>query len=607
VGIDEKKEAEIMMHARGTVYDTVVERKEVAKESERRMHRSEINDEQSCAEEESAEILKNLMMHPNCVEEDEGERYRRRVRTWGKPKTQHAPADSELPLHQKAVGLLNWEQADAVVKAYAHRDWDMWQDLTRPFRDDSFWNDYEVETSTDDEEGGMNIEDATQLVAGKLLKEVQEDEIKQFAKSFTIIEEAKQRRRWIVWPAEFNQRSRRWRKERGGSVSFPSMETLKARVERQFARCLDFAAFFHQFAMSPKCALFFGIKIGDRFFVPTTVPTGAVQPPLFAQILMGAICAAVQSGNDSIDVDGFIDNIRIAGETKKAVDAATGVLKHLLNRIGITLNAEEDESPEYVFLGMKFSHTRKEVSLGPKTILKLEEMSKNLWLRTSRADCLAFFGVCVWASMVLAIPRVNKYYIYKFIRRRSAGRLDADVRIWPSILQSWDTWISQLRRNVPTRPAVDTGLFFTVVTDSSTSGYGGICYNGTGTAPEKIVGARWNLEDAAHFKERTVHQFKEVSGFWQVEDERHINMKELATVRNVLERLQVSNCTIDVVMDNTSALGMLRKMDSAKYEYNRELARLQEVLARKGISIRGLSYVNTAFNTADGLSRLQRQ
>jgi hypothetical protein len=104
-----------------------------------------------------------------------------------------------------------------------------------------------------------------------------------------------------------------------------------------------------------------------------------------------------------------------------------------------------------------------------------------------------------------------------------------------------------------------------------------------------------------------LEQLFEVSGFWRVEDDRHINMKELATVRNVLERLQVSNCTIDVVMDNTSALGMLRKMDSAKYEYNRELARLQEVLARKGIRIRGLSYVNTAFNTADGLSRLQRQ
>jgi hypothetical protein len=552
--------------------------------------------------------MAEIMMHARgTTEHEEKMLFARRVGRLGRKRTTKAAIDSPLPIHRKSVKTLSWEQADITVKRFDPSNFLIWKDLTRPFRDPTFWVGYECDPSKRMCELQRN--DISDLVKDGLLQQVPTASVKQYATSFSVLEEAKARRRWILWPSDFNMRARRWRSlsKFEGKIKFPSTAQLKEQVKHAEATCWDYSAFFHQFQMHPECAIYFALLTEFGTFIPTTVPTGAMNPPLFAQILMAAICNEIMSTCTDLSVLGFIDNIRIAGATRTRVNEGSEVMKEILSRLGITLNADFDISPEYTFLGMRFNHHKREISVGAKTVSKLTAMRNSLHGKdpTTRSDILAMFGTCVWASTVLAIPRAEMYYIYKFVRRRTAGWMEEVTPIWPSIIPIWLRWLERLIQNTPVHWSdhLDERMF-TLVTDSSSSGWGGCCFKGTGEEPERIVGARWEESDITNFAQRTKTRIGEAFGAWGVADKHHINYKELCSVRRSIQNLQISNCCMDAWVDSTSTQGMLRKMDSPVYLYNRELLRLDALLRSKGIFLRSVGYVNTKYNPADGLSRL---
>jgi hypothetical protein len=550
------------------------------------------------------EVFDILMTPPIWSENEEWARYKNRVKFGGR-ETQRAAADSALPLHRKSVGLLDWNEADRIIAAYTPEQTRLWNELTRPFRDPSFWDEYVTDEKDVGAEESLQEEDVAALMGDGLLREVGHDEPRQFARTFTVVETTKNRRRWILWPAQFNKRSRKWKSARGVRVDFPSMELLRSALGESHARCFDFAAFFHQFAIHPLCALYFCVRIGGRCFAPTTIPTGAMQPPLFAQLLMNAICAALTTAD--IKAKGFIDNIRITARSIANIDTATGVMHHLLAKLKITVNEGCDESPRYTFLGVAYDHDKKTVSVAEKTITKLRLAAPTVNKGyVTRGAILSLFGMSVWASTVLCIPRAHLYYVYKFMRRKSSGHLDDQLKIWPSIVHTWTVWIENLLLNSPSvwRDLSTEKNVYTIVTDSSMSGWGAQCYDSIGSVPERFVGARWDDACKEDFERRTASHNQSAHGPWGRMDERHINMKELCTVRKAIEHLQINDCAIDLYMDSTSALGVMRRMDSPRYLYNREIVRLLHALSSKRIVVRTTTYVNTLFNTADGISRI---
>jgi hypothetical protein len=186
------------------------------------------------------------------------------------------------------------------------------------------------------------------------------------------------------------------------------MEELKSALGDEFAKCFDFMAFFHQFPIEPTCGVYFAIRIGDRFYAPTTIPTGAMQPPLFAQLLMNAICVAL--ANSGCKAGGFIDNIRLTSNSMEKLDSTTGVMMHLLRRLKITLNEGCETSPRYTYLGVTYDHERSTVSVSDKTIEKLRLAAPtSRQVSATRSAILSLFGRCVWASTVLGVPRAAMY------------------------------------------------------------------------------------------------------------------------------------------------------------------------------------------------------
>ena len=144
----------------------------------------------------------------------------------------------------------------------------------------------------------------------------------------------KKRRRWILHPSDFNESSAELPK-----VEFPTLEELVGKIHKQYGACIDFAAYFQQFKMNSDAAEYFTIMKDGRTYKPTTVPTGARQPPLFGQLLATAICAAVKARVDEIEVDAWIDNVRVVGTYGKVQEALDAIFD-ICAKVGVTINEE---------------------------------------------------------------------------------------------------------------------------------------------------------------------------------------------------------------------------------------------------------------------------
>jgi hypothetical protein len=149
---------------------------------------------------------------------------------------------------------------------------------------------------------------------------------------------------------------------------------------------MDFAWFFGQFPMPQEVASYFALKKRvANWWIPSTIPTGARQPPIFCQLLCRAIsretlCRAKRAGVDillSVESDEFVDNIRFVGNTCAQLNRVKEYFFEVTRDLGATVNelpSEVSPREEYTFLGIEFSHGEKCVSLSEKTRDKLLQM-----------------------------------------------------------------------------------------------------------------------------------------------------------------------------------------------------------------------------------------
>jgi hypothetical protein len=178
---------------------------------------------------------------------------------------------------------------------------------------------------------------------------------------FSVLEKENTRRRVIGWPRRWNKVERRIYDDiaaRHGRVLFASATTVRDRVVFPFARSLDIKKYFQCFFMPRAVAAFFAFPVADAFLVPATVPTGAVGPPLFSQVLaVSAALAAVRLSGSSQSVvsDVMIDNIRLCASDHDALLRTWFTLLDTLGRLGITVG-DTVTHDDYAFLGMRFFH-----------------------------------------------------------------------------------------------------------------------------------------------------------------------------------------------------------------------------------------------------------
>jgi hypothetical protein len=294
-----------------------------------------------------------------------------------------------------------------------------------------------------------------------------------------------------------------------------------------FFAIADFVKFFQQFAIDAAVRHFYSFTLDGELLCLTTVPTGGVGPPLLAEALTRAICAAAvrllgHQDINSVIYDTMIDNVRFVADSAELIVRVWHNFVDICARVGVTMGEVTPPSctngqTEYVFLGLSFRQLCG-VTAGPKLGDKLAQA---LLLLSSAGECaildwLAVFGVCSFVSYALHVPTKRFYFVIKFIRRiaRCHYRLEAThARVWLSIVELWKEWISTLLVHsfFPTgTPSTATNIV--AYSDASGSGWGGaILIRG-----RKIIGGdTWSQRAASH----------------------DINVKETMAARNTLRKI----------------------------------------------------------------------
>jgi hypothetical protein len=372
-----------------------------------------------------------------CRGHHQGRRHLPGTGSWPRRVTVLVDATSEhadLPLHVKEVPPLSWAIADHLVSKHLGKTpWaQLWSKLVLPLRD-AFTTAAMHGNNVEMVECRLAMQDIEVLVSKGYLVEIALDQVKSCCQSFTVLELAKGRRRWILHPAIFNYISEADPaicQEKAGLFPLPTKIIDRVRTHT-VAACFDFAWFFGQFSMPTEVAQFFCLRKGRRAWAPTTVPTGARQPPLAAQILCKALVAEVRSRTSVLfDSDEFIDNIRFVANSLEDLDTVSKVFVEVCKESAITINHEVLRGQDYTFLGMKFNHSLHTVELGDKTRTKLQQLTTS-WATMSWEACQSLFGVLVFASSVLGLHRARFYYIYKFMRKRSRWP-HVEAHVWKS-------------------------------------------------------------------------------------------------------------------------------------------------------------------------------
>ena len=413
----------------------------------------------------------------------------------------------------------------------------------------------------------LSPDDILALLRCQYIEECKEDDVQGTIITFTVNEVAKQRRRWIVWPREQND------KVPYSTVQLPSASaTISEALKFDRCICIDLKACYNQFSIHPSIRSHFCFSVGASWFRLCTIPTGGRQPPAIAEIALRAL-----SQSSSSVVSTFIDNARFGGNDDATVNAAADSFYARVAFVNATVNERrEDLTPvsEYDFLGVHYRHSpgRVSVSCLNKTLAKLSATQP--WQQLTLRDLLGIFGRLSWCTQVLGLKPYKYYYVYKMLRRRVGQHLDECAHIWPSCIESWQRWTLEALANqerVVHAPS-SNGACSILFTDASLSGYG-------------AIGFRSDLSVVV------------CSGPWP-ETLVSINVLEAQALEAALLQLDLDQ-VVDVFVDNTSVMFSLRKIRSPAFMLNAIIGRI-DALNR----VRTINYVKSECNPADPLSRL---
>jgi hypothetical protein len=388
-----------------------------------------------------------------------------------------------------------------------------------------------------------------------------------------------------LWPKKFNDLTA---DSQTSEVFFPTVEDIISRVDKKCAACLDFAAFFQQFPLAAEVRVYFCFKWRGKIYAPTTIPTGGREPPKFAQLLTSEIALdAAHAGGppNAVEADAFVDNVRLAADEDGQVRSAVSTVFGTCRNLGIIVNEKIEEvkpCTAYTFLGIYFAHEELAINVGEKTKIKLREQMSIL---EKDATCEArkwwsLFGLCVWGSKILGLPKHKFYYVYKFIRRSAADAPSKHRKIWNCVVSLWRSWCMCILESGNVKPTIDVQSPLFLFTDASSTGFGAILFCPDGET--RIVAGAW-------------------AGKCKL---LHINVLELRAVNLALSRLNLCNSSLFLFVDNTTAQGALIKTRSKSFQINQEVGRIISRLAESNSCFISVEYISTHLNPADFWSRL---
>ena len=226
-----------------------------------------------------------------------------------------------------------------------------------------------------------------------------------------------------------------------------------------------------------------------------------------------------------------------------------------------------------------------------KSVDKLADWSETLTSCSgslSHEELRSLVGLLMWSARILQHQLAPYYYLLRYVRE-SARAVHNGGRVLDQRHQLWGAAWEQLRAlhafclaNTPVHHTeVPDVCEFTLFTDASPSGWGCCLIRPDGTMSGH--GAPWAPADRG----------------------RHINELELVAIaRSLLHfKSELHDTTVELRVDNTTALAVHRKGHSASFALNQDGQRLQHVVRRQHLRV-AAEYVRSEENRADYFSRI---
>jgi ribonuclease HI len=450
----------------------------------------------------------------------------------------------------------------------------------------------QTESTRRPQEAHISNDDLATLLEKNLIRRwhPEDGDVVAYGRFFTVDEEHKQRRRLIMHPVAINDATECLCEKYAAVATWPAPKDLHARVRARAANTYDFKSFFHTFACTTTAALHFALKVGNDVYLPNVVPTGAREPPIFAQLLTNTIArVAAAAGGASISHEAWIDNVRFTGD-HHALHAADTQFTGLCAWLEIELGERATNQTRYDFLGVRYDHADSTVGLTEKTRSKLRDAISTIaqQIQASYSSVASAAGITLFAATIAAPnTRSEHYLVFKYLRKvvSPAYKRRADLQLWPCLTVTakgglWIKWMHQLLDCEPRRITNDDGACPAVIyTDSSLTGWGAVCFAANET---RVVAGRWTPE--------VVH--------WG------INLLELKAVVLALQRLHAPPGPIVLKIDNTTALGRVTRGWADEQRANLLVHQLQKALVHKKWTLVSAEYVRSHANPADIFSRI---
>ena len=495
-----------------------------------------------------------------------------------------------LPLHTKPVRrvsligrLHQLEKLDPEMGRIFKRILDAIVDSKDEILDDQAYSPLTME---------LTQEDINTLLKAELIKKVNTQQ-RPNCRVFSVAELTKNRRRWICHTATTNTIENilaascmKFTKTTIPVEALTQTPTKQIeRVTEHFAACVDFASYFHQFALDPEMKLWC-FQAQGKMYELETIPTGASFCPALAQIFSFGILRSLKKIHPHIKFDVYIDNVRISGNCESSVNDAMKSFYELCDQLMVDINEPLKETlasskTSYDFLGIHFDHRKQETSLAPKLNNKISEMhiprqGEHITIRRY----LQMYGLLGYASGIMRIPRADFYVATKFLRRRIGRPLDELCIPWKTSIKALSQWKERIL-NCPPLHANKRENRATLFTDASNNGYGAVLISACGRV--EIIAGSWT----------------------PAQRKLHINEKEALTVLLALEKMNLNDFgpkEIELRIDNTTALYSIVKGDSRSHSIAKIVSQIWSTPNWPKIS--EVRYVASADNNADLPSRL---
>jgi hypothetical protein len=422
-----------------------------------------------------------------------------------------------------------------------------------------------------------------------LVRRITRAEVKGTVKLFTVPEFAKKRKRLIAEPL-LNKLPGSHPKVTSSYCTADEIASLVG----MGARLTDLPWMYGQIPLSTEAMTYYSFCKEGQWYCLKTVPTGARACPELAHALTSSMAKTAAEGRE-VMTSTYVDNIRFQGADEQTEMA----MKRLFQIFVMASVTHEEEFPQhmtsYVFLGIQCTHSQgggdHQVSLSMATKEKLflmEVVSSGPDSVFTLRDVLSYTGLLVWCARVLGLIKASWYPFLKFLRRRSRGVLDDKIQWWAVARECFENIIRELLGSgaVEVGNIATTGL--TIFTDACMSGWAVLIL-----WPNKIE----------VYGERCV-DIEVAAGSWKWIE--HINVLETRAVLKAVELVprqpQKTHCPI--FLDNTSALGAVKKGYSKNYILNKVAGEIRTVALKKNYVLM-FEYIHTLRNPADPFSRIR--